>query len=102
MIRHILLWQCTEQAKQQGPEEKRALLDGKFKAMIGKVDGLLDIRLSKNVNGGPYDWALEGLFCSMEAVKNYQTHPLHLEIQQMAKDWVTGRACVAGPRWVWP
>ncbi|MFR4008137.1 MAG: hypothetical protein ACLT0Y_01620 [Christensenellales bacterium] len=37
--------------------------------MIGKVDGLLDIRLSKNVNGGPYDWALEGLFCSMEAVK---------------------------------
>lgn len=81
-------------AKQQDLEEKRILLDGKFKAMIGKVDGLLDIRLSKNVNGGPYDWALEGLFCSMEAVKGYQTHPLHLEIQQMAKDWVTGRACV--------
>lgn len=94
MIRHILLWQCTEQAKQQDLEEKRILLDGKFKAMIGKVDGLLDIRLSKNVNGGPYDWALEGLFCSMEAVKGYQTHPLHLEIQQMSKDWVTGRACV--------
>ena len=35
MIRHILLWQCTEQAKQQDLEEKRILLDGKFKAMIG-------------------------------------------------------------------
>ena len=37
MIRHILLWQCTEAGpSNRTRKEKRALLDGKFKAMIGK------------------------------------------------------------------
>lgn len=94
MIEHILLWQCTEQAKQEGLEEKLAFLQARFAALPGQIEGLLEIRLCKNINGGPYDWALIGTFTSMEAVKAYQTHPLHLEIQQTAKDWVTGRACV--------
>ena len=52
------------------------------------------IRDRPNVNGGPYDLALIAEFDSMEAVRRYQQHPLHLDIQQTAKSWVTGRACV--------
>lgn len=94
MIRHILLWQFTEQAKREGLEDKIAFLQRRFAALPGQIEGLMDIALQKNLNGGPYDLALTGTFVSMEAVAAYQKHPLHLEIQQAAKDWVTGRACV--------
>lgn len=91
---HVLLWQFTPQAKAEGTEEKLRFLQEKFSALPGKIEGLQSIALLPNQNQGPYDLMLLGRFDSMEAVKRYQTHPLHLEIQQTAKDWVTGRACV--------
>ena len=87
MIEHILLWQFTEQAKAEGAAEKLAYLQR-------RIEGLHRLRLLPNVNGGPYDLALIAEFDSMEAVRRYQQHPLHLDIQQTAKSWVTGRACV--------
>lgn len=94
MIRHILLWQFTEQARREGLEDKITFLQRRFAALPGHIEGLRDISLQKNLNGGPYELVLIGTFTSMEAVAAYQKHPLHLEIQQAAKDWVTGRACV--------
>ena len=94
MIQHILLWQFTEQAKAEGAAEKLAYLQRRFAALPGRIEGLRGLRLLPNVNGGPYDLALIAEFDSMEAGRRYQQHPLHLDIQQAAKDWVTGRACV--------
>ena len=88
MIEHILLWQFTEQAKAEGAAEKLAYLQRRFAALPGRIEGLHRLRLLPNVNGGPYDLAL------IAAVRRYQQHPLHLDIQQTAKSWVTGRACV--------
>ena len=94
MIEHILLWQFTEQAKAEGAAQKLAYLQRRFAALPGRIEGLHRLRLLPNVNGGPYDLSLIAEFDSMEAVRRYQQHPLHLDIQQTAKSWVTGRACV--------
>ena len=94
MIEHILFWQFTDRAKAEGAAEKLAYLQQRFAALPERIEGLQGLRLLPNVNGGPYDLALIAEFDSMEAVRRYQQHPLHLDIQQTAKNWVTGRACV--------
>ena len=94
MIRHMLFWTFTEQIHAQNPDETIRVLQQSYANMVGKIPGLRCAEIGKNLAGGPYDIAL---YCELDSVDDlnaYQTHPLHLELKEMAKNWVEGRVCV--------
>ncbi|MCI8554835.1 MAG: Dabb family protein [Clostridiales bacterium] len=94
MIKHIVLWQFTDEIRAAGTEEVSALLRARFEELPGKIDGLVRIELGENYKAGPYDIALYCEFTTKEAEAAYQVHPLHLAIKELSAPWVTGRAAI--------
>ena len=43
MVKHIILWKLKEEAKGENLQKNVDLLQGKFKALLGVVDGLIAI-----------------------------------------------------------
>lgn len=94
MVKHIVLWKLNEEAKRNNPQGLIEDLRGRFKALLGLVEGLSAIELGINYNGDEFDVALICDFISREAEKDYQTHPAHLAIKERVHQAVCGRACV--------
>ena len=69
MIRHIVMWKLTDEAKNSNLQGFVADLQSKFKALIGLVDGLMEI----------------------EALEGYQVHPAHLAIKDCIKKNTSAR-----------
>lgn len=93
MVKHIVLWTFSDEAKKQ-MDQNVSLLQGKFKNLLGKVDGLQAIEVEQNYNGGDYDVALYCEFSTKKAQEDYQSHPAHLEIKKIVHSFVVGRTCV--------
>lgn len=93
MVKHIVFWTLADQEKKHASEHAE-MLRGKFKALLGVVDGLEAIEVGANYNGGDFDLALDCTFSSREAEAAYQNHPGHLEIKKIVHSLVAGRACV--------
>ena len=94
MVKHIVFWKLNEEAKKNNPQGLIEDLRGRFKALVGLVEGLSSIELGANYNGNEFDVALVCEFTSMEAEAAYQNHPAHLAIKERVHQAVCGRACV--------
>ncbi|PRR81247.1 Dabb family protein [Clostridium vincentii] len=94
MIKHIVLWELKEEAKGEKLENTITLLQGKFKPLIGVVDGLVAIEVGSNYNGGKFDVALYCEFTSQEAQEAYQGHPEHLKIKEVVHSLVCDRTSI--------
>lgn len=94
MIKHIIFWKLNEEAKGENLQKNVDLLQGKFKALLGVVDGLTAAEVGINYNGGPFDITLYSEFASKEAEVGYQTHPAHLEIKKIVHSLVCERVCI--------
>jgi len=90
MVRHIVMWKLKEDVK---PHQAIDILQPKFKNLLGKVEGLEDIDVGINYNGGEYDIVLYCVFASKKAQDDYQANPLHLEIKTVVHSLVCGRTC---------
>lgn len=93
MIKHIVLWTLTEEAKKDS-DKVVADLQHKFKSLLGVVDGLTAIEIGHNYNGGKFDLVLYCEFISREAQDKYQTHPSHVAIKEKVHPLVCGRECI--------
>ena len=82
MLRHIVLWKLTEEAKAKGTkaiiEEVQPLFDG----LIGKIDGLLFAKVSENLVESHFDMMLYTEFTDLAAMKAYQPNPLHQAVSK--------------------
>ena len=88
MIRHILFWNYTDNVKAQHKEEETLkFLQNSVDTMNGHIDGLINAAIGKNIAGG-YD-----LVKDVEALKSFQTHPLHMAHKQRCAELVTDRLC---------
>ena len=94
MVKHIVFWKLNEEAKRNNPQGLVEDLRGRFKALLGLVDGLTAIELGTNYNKGEFDVALVCEFISREAEAAYQQHPAHLAIKERVHQAVCGRACI--------
>lgn len=94
MVKHIIFWTLKEEAKGAHLQETVDLLQGKFKALLGVVEGLKAIEVGVNYNGGESDICLYSEFESKEAERGYQVHPDHLAIKKIVHSVVTARNCV--------
>lgn len=94
MVKHIVLWELKEEAKGENLSDTINLLQGKFKDLIGVIDGLTAIEVGSNYNGSKFDIALYCEFTSKEAEKAYQGHPEHLKIKAVVQTLVCDRAAI--------
>ncbi len=79
MIRHIVLFKIKEEYKSELPQ-----LVANFKAMKGRIEGMLDLEAGQDVyhSERSYDLALITVFDSMESFQAYQTHPVHMPVKK--------------------
>jgi hypothetical protein len=77
MITHVVLFKLKDASKQSVEEAKDVLLD-----MKGKIPLLRHLEVGMDVlhSERSYDIALITRFDSMDDLKAYQIHPIHLEV----------------------
>ena len=74
MVKHIVVYTLKEGVNK---EEAVALIASKLESLVGKIPGLGHMEVRRCYAG--MDYALYSEFDSADDLKNYQTHPLHLE-----------------------
>ena len=93
MVKHIVMWELNAEAKKD-INNIASDLQKRFKSLLGVVDGLKAIEVSKNYNGGKFDIVLFCDFDTKDAQDKYQTHPAHLAIKEVVHELTCDRDCV--------
>ena len=89
MVKHIVLYTLKEGVdKEKAVEIIRSVLE----PLVGKIPGLLHLEIRQAYQGG-MDYALYSEFESAEALKNYASHPLHLEAKEHFWTFLNERFC---------
>ena len=85
MIRHIVIWRLKKEAKRFGKIENLERIQRNFEAMRTAMPGLLRLELGVNQAqaADPADLLLFSEFESWEALRGYETHPLHDELRAL-------------------
>ena len=92
MVRHIVFWNLSEYAENADKKTNGNIIKTKLEDLVGKIDGIVKLEVDFNYNENGFDLCLYSIFESNEALKKYQTHPLHIEIAQFVKKVTTQRA----------
>lgn len=91
MVRHIVIWKLNDVAKAKGADKVVEEIQGEFDAVMGKIDGLMLAKVSKNLLDEAYEMMLYTEFTDFEAAKAYQPHPLHQAIKKIVASYTSGR-----------
>lgn len=95
MVKHIVLWNFTEELK----AEERSAAGEKMKALLEpikeRVPGAVDIQVIVNKQASSNrDIALISVFETVEALAMYQKHPDHVEAGKFVRSVTCNRACM--------
>jgi hypothetical protein len=85
VIRHIVIWRFKDEAKRLGKIADLDRIERNFAAMRATVPGLLRLELGVNQSrvADASDLLLFSEFESWEALRSYETHPLHDELRAL-------------------
>jgi hypothetical protein len=85
VIRHIVIWRLKEEAKRLGRIENFEGIQRNFATMRAIIPGLLRLELGVNQAqvADAADLLLYSEFESWEALRSYETHPLHDELRAL-------------------
>ena len=79
MVKHMIIWKL----KQDIVDKKSVALSIKnaLEGLEGKIDGLLKMNiLIEKFDSSAGDIMMDSLFSDEKALKEYQKHPLHVEV----------------------
>ena len=88
MVKHIVLYTFKEGVDK---DDAVKLIASVLEPLVGKIPGLTHMEIRKAFNG--MDYALYSEFESREALKNYASHPLHLEAKEHFWSFLNERFC---------
>ena len=88
MVKHIVLYTLKEDVNK---DDAVSLIASVLEPLAGKIPGLTHMEIRKAFNG--MDYALYSEFESREALKNYASHPLHLEAKSHFAHLLNSRVC---------
>lgn len=96
MVRHVILWQLKDEIS--GSEKgivKKGIKEG-LEGLKGKIEGLVEIKVNENpLPSSNADVMLDSLFESADALKNYSTHPAHVEVANgKVRPYTKARTCM--------
>ena len=81
MVKHIILWTLkSDYTNEEKNEIKKGIKEG-LEGLLGKIPGLIDIKVqTEHLPSSNADLMLDSSFESIEALKEYAIHPLHVEV----------------------
>ena len=91
MVTHIVMWNLKDEAEGGSREQNAAIMKERLEALVGKIPGLLSLKVNRGVMPGGYDLCLLGQYESLDALKGYRDHPLHKEVQQFVHKVIAER-----------
>ena len=91
MVTHIVMWNLKDEAEGGSREQNAAIMKERLEALVGKIPGLLSLKVNRGVMPGGYDLCLLGQYESLDALKGYRDHPLHKEVQQFVHKVIVER-----------
>ena len=89
MVKHIVIYALKEGVDKASAVE---LIRSVLEPLVGVIPGLLTMQIRPAYQGG-MDYALYSEFESREALKNYATHPAHLEAKSHFWEFLDTRVC---------
>ena len=89
MIKHIVLYTLK---KDVNKEEAVEIIKNALEPLVGIVPGLKHLEIRGAYQGGR-DYALYSEFESKEALRDYATHPAHLEAKSHFWNFLEDRYC---------
>ena len=81
MIKHMIIWKLEEGLTNEQKEEAKSNIKSRLEGLVGKIEGLLKMEIIiDKLESSSGDIMMDSEFVNEEALKAYQTHPLHVEI----------------------
>lgn len=78
MVKHMIIWALKEDIDK---EAVKAEIKKQLEDLVGKIDGLLEMKIITNgLDSSKGDLFMDSSFESVEALKAYAVHPLHVAI----------------------
>ena len=79
MVKHMIIWKLKDDIEDKS--KKAAEIKASLEGLVGKIDGLIEMKiLSDKFDSSSGDVMMDSTFENNDALKNYQSHPLHKEI----------------------
>ena len=81
MVRHVIVWTLKDEYSDSEKAEIKAGIKAGLEGLIGKIPGLVEIKVyTEGLESSSGDAMLDSLFESAEALKEYTSHPAHVEV----------------------
>lgn len=91
MVTHIVMWNLKDEAEGGDKDRNAAIIKERLEGLVGKIQGLVSLKVGRGVMPGGYDLCLLGQYKDLDALKFYREHPLHKEVQQFVHKVITER-----------
>lgn len=88
MLRHIVMWKIDT----PDMDASYARIKESLESLVGKIEGLREMQVGRNITSGGYDLCLTSVFDDEAALRRYAVHPLHKAAQQYIHSVVKERA----------
>ena len=94
MVKHIILWTLKDEVKND--ESIKLGIKNGLEALMGKIPGLTDIKVqTEKLSSSNADVMLDSTFENEDALKNYATHPMHVEVADTkVRPYTATRSCL--------
>ena len=81
MVRHVIVWTLKDEYSDIEKEQIKAGIKEGLEGLKGKIPGLVEIKVNTDkLASSSGDAMLDSLFENEEALKNYSSNPLHVEV----------------------
>ena len=88
MVKHIVMYDlCPGVDKEETVKFIASLLE----PLVGRIPGLLHLEVRRSFEG--MDYALYSEFESIQALKDYAVHPLHVAAKDQFSHYIASRVC---------
>ncbi|MBR5155513.1 MAG: Dabb family protein [Clostridia bacterium] len=95
MVKHIIIWNFKEEYTPQQRAEFAQKIKSELEALVGKVDGLTELKIITNPLGTSNgDVMLDSTLTSIEALEGYQVHPDHVAAAAFVRSVMGNRKCM--------
>lgn len=95
MVHHIVMWNFLETMSQEEKKAAGAKMKELLEPIGDLVDGARSIQVVVNeLDSSNRDVSLISTFETVEALKNYQVHPAHVEAGKFVRSVTCNRSCM--------
>lgn len=96
MVKHVILWTLKDEYCGKEMEDIKAGIKEGLEGLKGEIPGLIDIKVNVvPLRSSNCDLMLDSTFESEEALKEYATNPLHVQVADTkVRPFTAKRTCM--------